>query len=192
MLAIRRGGPQEIRALQGRMVGISPHSPLPPLGRKRIRPRSVNPRDLSACSWTGAAINNHMPRKEKIQQMFDSIAPGYDAFNHLTSLGADRAWRRRALREVVGPRVLDEACGTGDFAIAIAKHLGDLDRKGLNTGKVPDFQGGPGQKKAENCAGPRFSRGTWTEKGQKLCRSQVFGGDLDRKRPKSGKVHYRI
>ena len=64
-----------------------------------------------------------MPRKEKIQQMFDSIAPGYDAFNHLTSLGADRCWRRRALREVVGPRVLDEACGTGDFAIAIARHL---------------------------------------------------------------------
>ena len=64
-----------------------------------------------------------MPQKENIQQMFDSIAPGYDAFNHLTSLGADRAWRRRALREVIGPRVLDEACGTGDFAIAIAKHL---------------------------------------------------------------------
>ena len=65
-----------------------------------------------------------MPQKEIIQRMFDSIAPGYDAFNHLTSLGADRAWRRRALREVVGPRVLDEACGTGDFAIAIAKRLG--------------------------------------------------------------------
>lgn len=64
-----------------------------------------------------------MPRKENIQQMFDSIAPGYDAFNHLTSLGADRCWRRRALREVVGPRVLDEACGTGDFSIAIARHL---------------------------------------------------------------------
>ncbi len=64
-----------------------------------------------------------MPQKENIQQMFDSIASGYDAFNHLTSLGADRAWRRRALREVVGPRVLDEACGTGDFAIAIARHL---------------------------------------------------------------------
>lgn len=55
--------------------------------------------------------------------MFDSIAPGYDAFNHLTSLGADRRWRRRALREVVGHRVLDEACGTGDFSIAIARHL---------------------------------------------------------------------
>ena len=64
-----------------------------------------------------------MPRKENIQQMFDSIAPGYDAFNHLTSLGADRRWRKTALREVTGPRVLDEACGTGDFAIAIARHL---------------------------------------------------------------------
>ena len=64
-----------------------------------------------------------MAKKENIQQMFDSIAPGYDAFNHLTSLGADRCWRRRALREVVGPRVLDEACGTGDFAITIAKML---------------------------------------------------------------------
>ena len=64
-----------------------------------------------------------MPKKDNIQQMFDSIAPGYDAFNHLTSLGADRRWRKTALREVSGPRVLDEACGTGDFAIAIARHL---------------------------------------------------------------------
>ena len=64
-----------------------------------------------------------MPKKDNIQQMFDSIAPGYDAFNHLTSLGADRRWRKTALREVSGPRVLDEACGTGDFAIAIAQHL---------------------------------------------------------------------
>ena len=55
--------------------------------------------------------------------MFDSIAPGYDAFNHITSLGADRSWRRKALREIHGPEVLDEACGTGDFSIAIARHL---------------------------------------------------------------------
>ena len=68
-----------------------------------------------------------MPKKDNIQKMFDSIAPGYDAFNHLTSLGADRRWRKTALREVSGPRVLDEACGTGDFAIAIAKHLARKD-----------------------------------------------------------------
>ena len=129
-----------------------------------------------------------MPKKEKIQQMFDSIAPGYDAFNHLTSLGADRCWRRRALREVVGPRVLDEACGTGDFAIAIARHLADLNRKRPKTEQVPGFRGGPIQKKAENCSGRRISWGTCTENGQKLNRSQVFEGDLFKKRPKTEQV----
>ena len=62
-----------------------------------------------------------MPEKEKIRQMFDSIAPEYDAFNHMASLGIDRVWRRRALRWIDGPQVLDVACGTGDFAILIAK-----------------------------------------------------------------------
>ena len=62
-----------------------------------------------------------MPEKEKIRQMFDSIAPEYDAFNHMASLGIDRMWRRRALRWIDGPQVLDVACGTGDFAILIAQ-----------------------------------------------------------------------
>lgn len=53
--------------------------------------------------------------------MFDSIAPEYDAFNHMASLGIDRIWRRRALKWIEGPQVLDVACGTGDFAILIAK-----------------------------------------------------------------------
>ena len=97
-----------------------------------------------------------MPQKEKIQQMFDSIAPGYDAFNHLTSLGADRAWRRRALREVIGPRVLDEACGTGDFTIAIANYLGKT-----------------GRKTVENVEGPWSLRGTCHKKGQKRGRSPL-------------------
>ena len=97
-----------------------------------------------------------MPQKEKIQQMFDSIAPGYDAFNHLTSLGADRVWRRKALREVVGPRVLDEACGTGDFAIAIANYLGKT-----------------GRKTVENVEGPWSLRGTCHKKGQKRGRSPL-------------------
>ncbi|MBP5336485.1 MAG: class I SAM-dependent methyltransferase, partial [Bacteroidales bacterium] len=44
-----------------------------------------------------------MPQKEKIQQMFDGIAPDYDRLNHLMSLGVDRSWRRRALREIVTP-----------------------------------------------------------------------------------------
>ena len=65
-----------------------------------------------------------MPQKEKIQQMFDGIAPDYDRLNHLMSLGVDRSWRRRALREIVdagrAQSILDIACGTGDFSLAIA------------------------------------------------------------------------
>ncbi len=68
-----------------------------------------------------------MPQKEKIQQMFDGIAPDYDRLNHLMSLGVDRSWRRRALREIVEPEraqaILDIACGTGDFSLAIAGRM---------------------------------------------------------------------
>ena len=118
-----------------------------------------------------------MPKKEKIQQMFDGIAGDYDRLNHIMSLGIDRSWRRRAIKEIVrkapassasasadtGPRsdpeaatrpasgtarqtaqsangtavqsasgivghpaaqeILDIACGTGDFSIAIARAM---------------------------------------------------------------------
>ena len=59
--------------------------------------------------------------------MFDGIAPDYDRLNHLMSLGTDRSWRRRALREAVTPeapqQILDIACGTGDFSLAIARRM---------------------------------------------------------------------
>lgn len=66
-----------------------------------------------------------MPKKEGIRALFDSIASGYDRFNHLSSLNADRSWRRCAVREIVNERrplaVLDVATGTADLAIAVAK-----------------------------------------------------------------------
>ncbi len=66
-----------------------------------------------------------MPAKAKIESMFDSIAGDYDKLNHILSLGIDKTWRKRALKEIVdgsGPmEVLDLACGTGDFSIAVAK-----------------------------------------------------------------------
>lgn len=118
-----------------------------------------------------------MPKKEKIQQMFDGIAGDYDRLNHIMSLGIDRSWRRRAIKEIVrkapapsasasadtgsrsdpeaatrpasgtarqtaqsangtavqsasgivghpaGQEILDIACGTGDFSIAIARAM---------------------------------------------------------------------
>lgn len=65
------------------------------------------------------------PKAQKVEQMFDSIAPDYDRLNHLLSLGTDKSWRRRALKQIITPsapqKILDVACGTGDFSIAIAK-----------------------------------------------------------------------
>ena len=72
-----------------------------------------------------------MPKKEKIQQMFDDIAPSYDRLNHLMSLDVDKWWRRRALKEIVDgtpQQILDVACGTGDSTIAIAQAAGSGSR----------------------------------------------------------------
>ena len=82
-----------------------------------------------------------MPKKENIQDMFDSIAPEYDKLNHIMSLDIDKTWRKRALNQIFRPNgseramaaagdsetgglhVLDIACGTGDFSIAIATEM---------------------------------------------------------------------
>ena len=65
-----------------------------------------------------------MAKKEFVEQMFDDIAPTYDKLNHILSLNVDKGWRRKAVRRIVATRpthVLDVACGTGDFAIALAE-----------------------------------------------------------------------
>ena len=68
-----------------------------------------------------------MPTKTKVRNMFDSIAGDYDALNHILTLDVDKIWRRTALKQIVDApapaQVLDLACGTGDFSIAIAKAL---------------------------------------------------------------------
>jgi demethylmenaquinone methyltransferase/2-methoxy-6-polyprenyl-1,4-benzoquinol methylase len=69
---------------------------------------------------------------EGVRNMFDRIAPVYDAMNRVMTAGLDRRWRRETVRAVVKPgdRVLDAACGTGDLAIIAAKqgaHVTGLD-----------------------------------------------------------------
>jgi len=65
------------------------------------------------------------PEADKIEQMFDSIAPEYDKLNHILSLDIDRTWRRRSLKRIVcadrAQKILDVACGTGDYSIEIAR-----------------------------------------------------------------------
>lgn len=59
-----------------------------------------------------------------VQRMFDAIAPRYDAFNRVASLGMDESWRRAAVRQLqlpAGGVILDMATGTGDLAFAAAR-----------------------------------------------------------------------
>lgn len=63
-------------------------------------------------------------KKEEVAEMFDNISKRYDFLNHFLSLGIDKLWRRKAVRQLKDlrpKRILDLATGTGDFAIAALK-----------------------------------------------------------------------
>ncbi|MCI1640153.1 MAG: bifunctional demethylmenaquinone methyltransferase/2-methoxy-6-polyprenyl-1,4-benzoquinol methylase UbiE [Bacteroidales bacterium] len=76
-----------------------------------------------------------MPKKENIHQLFDSISPEYDRLNHILSMDIDKIWRKKAVRKIISGNngesetagqplhILDVACGTGDFSIAIAGQM---------------------------------------------------------------------
>ncbi len=62
-------------------------------------------------------------KARRVQAMFDEIAPTYERVNRVLSAGRDASWRRRAVElTAITPtdRVLDLACGTGDFSRAFA------------------------------------------------------------------------
>lgn len=71
-------------------------------------------------------------KQQFVTPMFDIIAPRYDDFTRLFSLGMDKGWKSDAIDRVVSfartrradPfNVLDVASGTGDIAVAIARAL---------------------------------------------------------------------
>jgi demethylmenaquinone methyltransferase/2-methoxy-6-polyprenyl-1,4-benzoquinol methylase len=58
----------------------------------------------------------------RIAEMFDRVAPRYDALNRILSGGRDVGWRRRAIALArLGPRdvALDVGVGTGDLAFGL-------------------------------------------------------------------------
>lgn len=63
-------------------------------------------------------------KREAVRSLFDTIAPRYDLVNRIMTFGLDVRWRKKALRALDlpgGSRVLDLACGTGDFCREAAK-----------------------------------------------------------------------
>jgi demethylmenaquinone methyltransferase/2-methoxy-6-polyprenyl-1,4-benzoquinol methylase len=80
------------------------------------------------------------PTTDKVKEIFSTIAPEYDRFNRLSSLGIDRLWRRRTVKLARLRRnseVLDLASGTGDLTMALAM-LGSPARV-LSTDFVPEM-----------------------------------------------------
>jgi demethylmenaquinone methyltransferase/2-methoxy-6-polyprenyl-1,4-benzoquinol methylase len=65
-------------------------------------------------------------RADRIREMFDRIATGYDRQNTLFSLDRDRAWRRRAARLAdlrPGSVALDLCTGTGKLAAELLPYV---------------------------------------------------------------------
>lgn len=67
---------------------------------------------------------SNLSKKAQVAGMFNDIAGRYDFLNHFLSLGIDKGWRKKAIKEVAAIRptkILDVATGTADLAIAAAK-----------------------------------------------------------------------
>lgn len=65
-----------------------------------------------------------MQKKQQVKRIFDSISHKYDLLNHLLSVGIDVYWRKKAIKLTKfgkEAKLLDIACGTGDFAISARK-----------------------------------------------------------------------
>jgi demethylmenaquinone methyltransferase/2-methoxy-6-polyprenyl-1,4-benzoquinol methylase len=76
-----------------------------------------------------SATTDPLPAKAESWQMFDRIAPTYDALNRMLSAGIDRGWRRKVARELpehpARLRLLDLATGTGDQLFTLLREKPD-------------------------------------------------------------------
>ena len=87
-------------------------------------------------------------KRERVEDMFDRIAPKYDLLNKVLSVGIDKGWRKLMVAELksLQPKtMLDIATGTADVAIACMKlqpdHITGIDISALMLAE--------GQKKIE-------------------------------------------
>jgi demethylmenaquinone methyltransferase/2-methoxy-6-polyprenyl-1,4-benzoquinol methylase len=74
-------------------------------------------------------------KKEQVEQMFDNIAGKYDLLNRVLSMGIDKGWRKKMVRQLhalPSSKVLDVATGTADVALDIVKAHDDLSVTGLD------------------------------------------------------------
>ena len=77
---------------------------------------------------SGTVDHSVLPAAEEkprvVEEMFDRIAPRYDALNRVLTFRMDVGWRRAAIASLGlhhDARVLDLACGTGDLCRALER-----------------------------------------------------------------------
>lgn len=78
---------------------------------------------------------SNLGKKKQVAEMFDGIAGRYDFLNHFLSLGIDKIWRNKAIKEVakVSPsKILDVATGTGDMAISASRKMPEAQITGVD------------------------------------------------------------
>lgn len=68
---------------------------------------------------------------DRVQGIFNRIAPVYDDLNDWLSLGLHRVWKQMTVKwsgAKTGDRVLDLCCGSGDLALRLAATVGPTGR----------------------------------------------------------------
>ena len=93
---------------------------VPPAGAEPSAPAADQ--DRIPLEIAARAAEADLPTGEEktalVRSMFDAIAPRYDLVNRLMTFGLDIRWRKQSVEALALPvtsRVLDIACGTGDF-----------------------------------------------------------------------------
>ncbi len=110
-----------------------------------------------------AYLTDPAAKQDFVTPMFDLVAPRYDRFTKVFSLGMDRGWKRQLLEEVkrVAPpkaSVLDLACGTGDLALEMSRMLPAADVTGLDISEAM-IEMAEGRRESERATRVRFSVG---------------------------------
>lgn len=74
-------------------------------------------------------------KKQQVAEMFNNIAGRYDFLNHFLSLGIDKTWRNKAIKEIASVKpvtILDVATGTGDLAITASRIVNNAKITGVD------------------------------------------------------------
>ncbi|MDN7145774.1 demethylmenaquinone methyltransferase [Liquorilactobacillus mali] len=72
-------------------------------------------------------LTNKTP-EDKVNSLFDRVAPEYDSMNNWISMGLQKKWRKETMKKLDiknDSEILDVCCGTGAWTADLARGLGE-------------------------------------------------------------------